>query len=111
MDADGANVERLTWQGHYNESPDWSPTLDMITYVTRIEGVFQVMTIRPDGTGARQLTEVGSNEHPHWSPDGMHIVFSSNRTGTYEIYTMNFDGSGVRRVTSTGNNTNPSWSP
>jgi TolB protein len=111
MDVDGTNVERLTTEGHYNDSPDWSSTLDMIAFVSRSEGVFQICTMRPDGNGVRSLTEVGSNENPHWSPDGLHIVFASNLTGTYEIYTMSFDGSGVRRVTTTGGNTNPAWSP
>ncbi len=111
MDDDGTNVARLSFEGKYNDSPDWSPTLDMIAYVARMDGVFQICTIRPDGSGFRQLTEVGSNENPHWSPDGLHIVFSSNRTGVYEIYTMGYDGSGVRRITSSGSNNNPSWSP
>lgn len=111
MDDDGTNVARLSFEGKYNDSPDWSPTLDMIAYVARMEGVFQICTIRPDGSGFRQLTEVGSNENPHWSPDGLHIVFSSNRTGVYEIYTMGYDGSGVRRITNNGGNNNPSWSP
>jgi TolB protein len=83
----------------------------MIAYVSRVDGVFQIFTARPDGSTVMQLTEVGSNENPHWSPDGLHLVFSSNRTGAYEIYTMNYNGSGVRRITHSANNTNPSWSP
>jgi TolB protein len=111
MDDDGTNLARLSFEGKYNDSPDWSPTLDMIAYVARMDGVFQICTIRPDGSGYRQLTEVGSNENPHWSPDGLHLVFSSNRTGVYEIYTMGYDGSGVRRITNSGGNNNPGWSP
>jgi len=110
MDMMGTYCRRLTYEGRYNDTPDWSPRGDKICYTSRTDHGFQIAIIDVAYGDPIYLTSVGSNRSPRWSPDGYHIVFSSNRTGTYHLYTMNWDGSDVRRITRAGANTEPAWS-
>ena len=62
----------------------------------------QVYTIRPDGTGQRQLTHLpGFTQLPHWSPHSNRIVFEfdpANPVGNdfCNIATMNRNGGALR---------------
>ena len=85
---------------------DWSPDGSRIVFSMPEFGPPQssnVYTIRPDGTGLRQLThDTGgklNNGADSWSPDGQKIAFASNHAGTYQIFVMNTDGSGVTQLT------------
>lgn len=104
--------ERLTFDGTYNTSPDWS-SLNRIVYSGMEVGTNDIYTINSDGTNLRRLTEGrGNNEDPCWSVDGKYIVFSSNRAGGYHLYIMNANGQNQRRITFLkGQETSPSWSP
>ena len=76
---------------------------------------FDVFTVRPDGSGLRQLTNgpAGhSSFNTAWSPDGRVIAFDSDRTGVVQLFTMRADGSDVRQLThDAGHNRGPAWSP
>ncbi|CAN5442735.1 hypothetical protein BH23BAC3_BH23BAC3_14740 [soil metagenome] len=87
-------------------------------------GKNQIFTMRPDGSGLRQLTDMnGSSVQPSWSPAGQQIVFSSFNQHTSvgpALWVMNADGSGLRPLhdfepeserTSALNGNNPRWSP
>jgi len=110
------NDIRLTYEGNYNASPDWSPNPanPLITYVGRTtadeQGDFNICVISSTGGLRQVLTSTGFNENPHWSPDGFHVVFSRKVGSTSDIYTIAYDGSGLRPVTSTGAASNPVWS-
>jgi Tol biopolymer transport system component len=60
----------------------------------------EIYTIRPNGLGIQQLTEVhGEAESPDWSPDGAIIAFHIVDRGIWEV---NADGSGLHRVVTSG---------
>jgi TolB protein len=102
----------LTNTGKYNATPAWSPKGDRIVF-SRLEGnIFDIYTIRPDGTDERRLTfGPGNKEHPRWSPDGRFLVYSSDETGNKAIYIMRVDGSGSRRISPPGGDSrHPAWS-
>jgi len=64
----------------------------------------EIFTIRPNGTGLRQLTEGSSDDanSPHWSPDGLHIAFWISDVG---VYVMNRNGTDQTQVTAPGGQT------
>lgn len=107
-----ANVFKLT--SGWDDFPVWSPRGDRIAFTGFETGDFEIYTIRPDGTGLRQLTNThGNDAHPVWSPDGRWIAFLSSRVGwkdemvrpwhwaqSYgEIFVMRADGTDVRQLT------------
>jgi Tol biopolymer transport system component len=76
----------------------------------------QVFTIKPDGSGLKQLTHVAADQgaaSPDWSPDGERIVYESNESGAFHIWVMNANGSGQTQLTTQGGfeDFQPSWSP
>lgn len=97
----------------YDNFPLWSPRGDLIMFSRNEGGNYEIWTIHPDGTNAKQLTHSrGNDAHMSWSPDGEYIVFASARMGfkdevTYtdapqpygDIFVMKFDGTGVKQLT------------
>ena len=72
---------------------------------------FEIYTIKRDGTGLHQLTEVDGNAlAPDWSPDGRRIVFNvEDETGS-RLFIMNHDGSNAHELT-TGYQAQPAFTP
>jgi Tol biopolymer transport system component len=85
-----------------------------ILYQQEIDGKAQLFTIRPDGTGRRQLTH-GPTESGNgaWSPDGKQIAFEQSAADDSRagVMIMNADGSNVRDLTPTGYQGDPSFTP
>ena len=121
--ADGA-VRTLTTG--YDNFPGWSPRGDRIVFSRLADGDFDIFTIRPDGTGLRQLTtSPGNDSHPAWSADGADILFSSSRYGFKdeapladipqpygELFLMRADGSEQRALTDNRwEEGTPAWVP
>ena len=80
------------------------------TGVDNPTGDSEIFTIRPDGTGLKQLTHnTVDDSSPVFSPDGQKIAYdsmgdtASNPEGDTEIYVMNaLDGSGKKNLTNNG---------
>ena len=94
--------------------------LDSVTAPSRS----QIFTIRPNGTGLKQLTAPPSGTFDffaHWSPDGAKLVFGRRvAAGTDNeqdlLFIVNADGKNLHRLTTdcTGDclgDDEPSWSP
>ena len=81
------------------------------TGVDNPTGDYEIFTIRPDGTGLKQLTfNTGDDTNPVFSSDGTKIAYGSegdqttNPGGDYEVYLMNAsDGSGKKNLTNNDN--------
>ncbi|HKK27273.1 MAG TPA: hypothetical protein VKB18_04270 [Gemmatimonadota bacterium] len=95
----------------YATSPDWSPRGDRIVYQGWVNGVFQIVTVNPDGGDRRIVTSKGSNEDPAWAPDGRHIVFSSTREGYHALWILDTVTGRVRRLVENHVDQMPAWSP
>jgi Tol biopolymer transport system component len=105
------SITRLT--NVWDNFPLWSPKGDRIAFVRRLGRDFQVFTIKPDGTGEKQLTHVrGNHAHLAWLPDGEHLLFTSSMKGFKdeapytgapqpygEIFLMRADGTGLEQLT------------
>ncbi len=106
------SVTKLT-NNVWDNFPLWSPKSDRIAFVRRLGRDFQVFTIKPDGTGEKQLTHVrGNHAHLAWLPDGEHLLFTSSMKGFKdeapytgapqpygEIFLMKADGTGLEQLT------------
>ena len=65
----------------------------LIAYNRIVDGLPQLFTANPDGSGERQLTFEGSNIFPAWSKDGSRLLFTSGRDGADKLWVMEPDGS------------------
>jgi Tol biopolymer transport system component len=126
MNADGSGVRKLVAGGLEQTSPAWSPdgasiAFSRCTFFTE-SGVCsssQIVIVRPDGQGARNVTEPVAQESvtdssPSWSPDGKRIVFTRTLSfGDNQIWVVGADGKGLRRLLGDDSESdhNPSWSP
>lgn len=131
-DGDGLKITNVETQAvttltrGYDNFPLWSPRGDLIMFSRLAGGSYEIYTVKPDGSGVRQLTSArGNDAHQGWSPDGEHIVFASSRMGfkdemTYtdapqpygEIFVMRFDGANVRQITDNQwEDGTPAWQP
>jgi Tol biopolymer transport system component len=72
---------------------------------------FQVFTIHPDGSGAKQITHALSAQSPDWSPDGNTIVFELERKASAGVALMSASGMNIRTLTPKGFQGQPSFSP
>jgi TolB protein len=112
MDAEGANVRKLTHAG-FNTQPRWSPKGDAIAFTAR-EGLFDIWAVNPDGGNLRRLTVgPGDNQSASWAPNGRHVVFQSNRMGNrFQLFTMLADGSEQQQLSrGPAESTSGAWSP
>jgi dipeptidyl aminopeptidase/acylaminoacyl peptidase len=108
-------------------SPEWSPDGALIAFVSTISTPSgnldeDVWTIKPDGTGATQLSHhpFGScsdplyTAAPSWTPDGKAMTFYAdcNAGGPvgYFLVSINRDGSG-QQIVGEPTSLEPAWSP
>ena len=118
------SVTKLT--SVWDNFPLWSPKGDRIAFVRRLGRDFQVFTIKPDGSGEKQLTHVrGNHAHLAWLPDGEHLLFTSSVKGFKdealysgapqpygEIFLMRADGAGLEQLTDNQwEEGGPAWLP
>jgi VCBS repeat-containing protein len=113
MDANGANVTRLTSASGDDSEPVWSPDGSKIAFYSNRDGNTEIYVMNADGMGQTRLTSNGGiDRSPVWSLDGSKIAFISNRSGTNQIYIMDANGSNQTAVTSVPSAvTFPDWSP
>lgn len=82
--------------------------VDLIAFVSDLDGDREIYTIYSDGTHLRQLTNnTSSDDYPSWSPDGSKIVYIHD----YELHIMDANGSDSVLILNTLGARNPQWSP
>jgi len=127
MNADGSNVQRLTYTpgGWASQAPTWSPDGRKIAFISGGDWDgdgyvgLGLCIMDSDGSNVREIRvntnlPIGYIYPLAWSPDGTRFAFIANDpTYTdFDVYTMNIDGSDVRKLTTDGKSYRaPSWSP
>jgi TolB protein len=116
MRADGTDMRQVTPILMDAAHPEWSPDGSRIIFNNDFtQNVGDIFTIRPNGTGVKQLTHVTplgeADFRPDYSPNGRKIVFDQLIPGQpTQLLVMNSNGSRAQVI----NNSNafaPDWGP
>jgi Tol biopolymer transport system component len=98
--------------------PNWAPDGSRVAFDFSDDLGEHIATIRPNGTGQRQLTfGPGIQEIARYSPDGRLLAFDASQllpddpAFTTDIWVMGTDGSHARQVTRGGFDVEPVFSP
>ncbi|MBY9074436.1 hypothetical protein K1X13_06360 [Nocardioides sp. WL0053] len=82
---------------------------------TRCSSCYDIFTVRPDGTGLRQLTRSAFVGDPAWSPGGRRLLFTRVRPGgshRTDIWVMGSAGRNKKRLIShRASDYSPAWAP
>jgi len=113
MDQDGANVKYLTLGNELVLTPRFSPTNQLVTYLSYFRNMPRVYLLDIE-TGVQEVVGdfPGMTFAPRFSPDGKKIIMSFAKDGNSDIYTMNIETREVEKITDhTSIDTSPSYSP
>ncbi|KUL35406.1 hypothetical protein ADL22_27550 [Streptomyces sp. NRRL F-4489] len=113
LPAAGGAARRITPLNHDATRPHWSPDGTRIAFQSFRDGVYQVWSLRPDGTDLRQHTSgTGYDLEPRWSPDGRRLAFASDRGNRSRIWVLDTAGGAPGAVTDAdAAHAAPAWSP
>lgn len=107
--------------------PHWSGEEDLVTFTRKMDGQYEVFTMKPDGSEVRCMTagkpglrNCGNRGQSYWHPSGKYIVFhaenrdlkrigfgASARPGwgrNFNVWIMTADGAEFWRLTDYGDN-------
>jgi TolB protein len=113
MDQDGANVKYLTLGNELVLTPRFSPTNQLVTYLSYFRNLPRVYLLDIE-TGVQEVVGdfPGMTFAPRFSPDGRKIIMSFAKDGNSDIYTMDLKKRVVEKITDhTSIDTSPSYSP
>jgi TolB protein len=113
MDQDGFNNKFLTLGNELVLTPRFSPTNQMVTYLSYFKNLPRVYLLDIE-TGLQEVVGdfPGMTFAPRFSPDGNKIIMSFAKDGNSDIYTMDLENRIVERVTDHPSiDTSPSYSP
>ena len=113
MDQDGFNVKYLTLGNELVLTPRFSPTNQLVTYLSYFRNMPRVYLLDIE-TGVQEVVGdfPGMTFAPRFSPDGKKIIISFAQDGNSDIYTMDIENRVVEKITDhTSIDTSPSYSP
>ena len=113
MDQDGFNNKYLTLGNELVLTPRFSPTNQMVTYLSYFKNLPRVYLLDIE-TGIQEVVGdfPGMTFAPRFSPDGKKIIMSFAMDGNSDIYTMDLENRIVERITNHPSiDTSPSYSP
>jgi TolB protein len=113
MDQDGANPFYLTGADAMVLTPRFSPSTQMITYMSFETGAPRVFLYNLETNRREVLGDFpGMSFAPRFSPNGSGIVFTLDLNGNSEIFVMDLQSRARQRLTNhAAIDTSPSYSP
>ena len=113
MDQDGFNTKYLTLGNELVLTPRFSPTNQMVTYLSYFKNLPRVYLLDIE-TGIQEVVGdfPGMTFAPRFSPDGKKIIMSLAKDGNSDIWTRNLETRVQERITDHPSiDTSPSYSP
>jgi dipeptidyl aminopeptidase/acylaminoacyl peptidase len=106
VNADGSHLRRITPPGVGGLSAQWAPDGERIAFTSGCCGLPGAWTIRPDGSGLRQVAHPANHTGfltPVWSPDSTALLLNRlDRQGQQaSLWTVNADGSHLLKLADT----------
>lgn len=110
--SESSAAERLTFEGNYNVSPDFSQDGKSFTFITRNNSQFNVAL---QDIGSRQmqiLTSSQFDESPSFAPNGKMILYATEINGRGILSAVSRDGQTRQQLTiQVGDIREPAWGP
>ena len=108
----GGRAKRLTFDGHYNASPNLSPDGRYLAMVHGMNGKFYI-AVQDLKTGTLQvLTDTGADESPSFAPNGQMILYGTEENNKGVLAAVSVDGRIHQRLGESGSVVRePAWSP
>ncbi len=119
LPSSGGPARRLTSDFFDIAQPDWAPDGASLVFQSYRDGVFNLWTVRADGSRLRQLTggprrlpSPFDHREPRFSPDGSRIAFSTDESGSYGIRVLDLATGAVTTLADSADQEyEPAWSP
>ena len=110
--AGGGSVQRVTFSGGYNISPNVSPDGKWLTYIGQVSGAFRVHLMDLSSGETRPLTDTRDDERPSFAPNGKLIIYATRQQGRDVLMTTSLDGR-IKATLSTSQSDvrQPVWGP
>lgn len=91
MRSDGVGRVKIVADAFENRHPIISSDGSMVYYQSKRDGIWNIYSVKFDGTAEKQLTTLGGTE-PTMNRRGDKIVFVSARSGLAQLYSMDING-------------------
>ena len=99
MDKDGKNLKKITHQKRINIMSSWAKD-NYIYYSTKINGVYQIARILPNGSTPEIMTRgTGNKFAPQLSNNQEQLLYYGDLDNNLEIYILNIKSNTTKRLT------------
>lgn len=111
--ADGSQINRLTYNSGFDGDPVWSPDHSRIAFISDRTGKRELYIMNADGSNVvRKTFSETYIESPAWSPDGTKIAYARISNGSMNIWAIDVTtGTASRLFEAPGWDSHPAWSP
>ncbi len=112
INADGANVRRLTFSGAIDTEPFFSPDGQSLYFTSDRGGSPQIYRMSVAGGEPVRMTFNGDyNVSPRISPDGKTLAFIAREGGRFQLMVMDLESRQTQVLTDGQNDESPSFAP
>jgi TolB protein len=110
--AETGNAERLTFEGSYNVSPDFTQDGKSFTFIHRNNNQFNVAVQEIGSRQMQILTNSKLDESPSFAPNGKMILYATEIDGRGILSAVSRDGQTKQHLSvQTGDIREPAWGP